>query len=253
MIPSAIPSILAPVGAVIVDLVHPSGGAARPGVRILDGALHLGLAFSARLAADTESARHARVAQTPRDAVVAMLAGHAERLRERAGRLAQHAAGHASPTLGRTVGIAAGDARRIAAEMDALGAAVAVAWPVAAAPILPPELVRVLASWDATRSMTLTACGMAVEPLAPRLVVGNGAVDTCVMWEARTPEDVGIGHSPAFAVDAMLEARGMRLRTSPRNNLLVVREVPGNPQAARHAAAILVMRERVRLIALAHA
>ncbi len=252
MIPSTIPSILAPIGAVLIDLVHPSGGAARPGVRILDGALHLGLAFSARLAADPESARHARVAQSPRDAVLAMLAVHAERLRERAGRLAQHAAGHASPTLGRTIGVAANDARRIAAEMEALGEAVAVAWPVATTPILPPELVRVLARWDATRSMTLTACGMAVDPLAPRLVIGNGVADTHVMWEARTPEDVGLGNSPALALDAMLEMRSMRMRTC-RNHHLIVREVPGNPQAARHAAAILVMRERVRLIALAHA
>lgn len=250
MIPSHVAHALAPIGAISLDIVHPSGPAARPGLRIHDGAMHLGLAFSARFMADPESAKSARVVQTPREAVLHMLAAHAERLRARGARLAHHAVSHASATLGRTVGGAADDARRIASQMEALHTSVGAAWQEPMTPVLPPELVRVLAAWDATRTMTLSACGMATDPTAPRVVIGGGEVETHVVWEARTPEDIGMGHSAALAVDALLEARAMRLRTSPRNNHTVVRDVAGNPGAARHAAAILVMRERVRTIAL---
>jgi len=252
MIPNDVLPRLSPIGAFVVDVVHPSLPKGRPGLRIVEGEVSLGIAFRARIASAALDAPHAPIGLTVRDAVLGMLGMLAARGREHAAHVSRHAAARAETTLGRTMADAADRGRGAASQIEVTRDAVATVWPVATPSILPPDLVRVLSGWTGARSLSISACGMALSPMEPRILVTQGRCETEIVWEARTVEDVGIGHSPSLAVAAMLEARAGRTRTNKKNDASVMREVPGNPSALRTAASLSMLRERVERIARAH-
>lgn len=252
MIPTSVLPLLAPVGAFVVDVVHPSVPKGRPGLRVVEGEVHMGLAFRARLASAGPDAPHAPIGLTVRDAVLAMLDGETARRRQHAAHVSQRAAMRPETTLGRTMADAAERGRGAASQIQTARDMVALAWTSPMPSILPPDLVRILSGWNGARTLAVTACGMALSPAEPRILATQGRCETEIVWEARTAEDVGLGHSPPLAVVAMLEALACRLRTNRKNSERVMRDVPSNPSALRTAASLSMLRERVDRIAREH-